>query len=77
MEMVDMRIVVPPGQQLPKVLAHVSIDRAEAVALRDALDLVQAKGRSDWSVNIDWSGIEGHLTLMLEMAVPGNSLHPV
>ena len=72
-----MRIMVPPGQKLPKVLAQVSIARAEAVALRDALDLMQAQGRSDWGVDVDWSGIEGHLTLRLEMAVPGNSLHPV
>ncbi len=72
-----MRIVVPPGQKLPEVLTHVSITRAEAVELRDALDLVQAQGSSDWSVHVDWSGIEGHLTLMLELAVPGNSLNPV
>lgn len=72
-----MRIVVPPGQKLPKVLGHVFISRAEAVELRDALDLVQAQGSSDWSVNVDWSGTEGHLTLMLEMPAPGNSLNPV
>lgn len=72
-----MRIVVPPGQELPEALAHVFVSRAEAVELRDALDLVQAQGSSDWSVNVDWSGMEGHLTLMLEMAVPGNSANSV
>lgn len=71
-----MRIVVPPGQKLPKVFAHVSIARAEAIELRDALDLVQGKGISDWSVDVEWSGIEGHLTLMLEMVAPGDSINP-
>ena len=65
-----MRIVVPPGQVLPNVTAHVSIARAEAVELRDALNLAQATGSSNWS------GVEGHLTLMLETAAPGNSLNP-
>jgi hypothetical protein len=74
--MVDMRIVVPPGQKLPNVLAHVSIARAEAVELRDALDLVQANGNSHWTVDVEWAGTEGHLTFMLETAVPGNSLNP-
>ena len=71
-----MRIVVPPGQKLPTVLAHVSVARTEAAGLRDALDLVQAKGNSDWSVNVEWSGIEAHLTLKLDIAVPANSPDP-
>ena len=74
-----MRIVIPPGQSLPKVSAHVSMARAEAIELRDALDLVQARGSSGWSVNVEWSGIEGRvtLTLMLEMDTPGSNPNPV
>jgi hypothetical protein len=53
-EMVDMRIVIPPGQRLPKVSAHVSISRTEAIELRDALDLVQASGNSGSSVDVEW-----------------------
>lgn len=72
-----MRIVVPPRQKLPTVVAHASLTRTEAVALRDALDLAQAEGNSDWGVNVEWSGIEGHSTLMLALAGPGNTLHPI
>jgi hypothetical protein len=49
--MVEMRIVISPGQRLLKVYAHVSISRPEAIELRDALDLVQAGGSSGWSVD--------------------------
>ena len=52
-EMVEMRIVIPPGQRLPKVSAHVSISRTEANELRDALELVQASGSSGWSVDVE------------------------
>jgi hypothetical protein len=73
-EMVDMRIVIPPGQRLPKVCARVTISRTEAIELRDALDLVQASGSSGWSVDVEWAEIEAFVTLMLEMDVPGNDL---
>lgn len=73
-EMVDMRIVIPPGQRLPKVCAHVSISRTEAIEMRDALDLVQASGSSGWSVDVEWAEIEAFVTLMLEMDVPRNDL---
>ena len=73
-EMVDMRIVIPPGQRLPEVFAHVSISRKEAIELRDALDLVQASGSSGWSVDVEWAEIEAFVTLMLEMDVPRKDL---
>ena len=65
--MVDMRIVIPPGQRLPKVSAHVFISRMEAIELRDALDLVQASGSSDWSVDVEWAEIEAFVTLMFDL----------
>ena len=70
----EMRIVIPPGQRLPKVSAHVSISPTEAIELRDALDLVQASGNSGWSVDVEWAEIEAFVTLMLEMDVPRNDL---
>jgi hypothetical protein len=72
--MVEMRIVIPPGQRLPKVYAHVSISRPEAIELRDALDLVQAGGSSGWSVDVEWAEIEAFVTVTLEMDVPRNDL---
>jgi hypothetical protein len=72
-----MRIVIPPGQRLPEVSAHVSISRTEAIELRDALDLVQAHGSSGWSVDVEWAEIEAFVTLMLEMDVPREDLEPV
>jgi hypothetical protein len=67
-----MRILVAPGQRLPRVSAAVSISRAEAIELRDALDLVQAKGRSVWTVDVEWTEIEASVTLMLELEGPRN-----
>ena len=72
-----MRIVIPPGQHLPQVWAHVSIARSEAIELRDALNIVQARGSSGWSVNIEYDEIEAHVTLMLDLDVPRNDLNPV
>lgn len=72
-----MRIVIPPGQRLPQVLAHVFIARAEARELRDALDVVQASGNSDWSVNVELAEIEAYVTLMLDLDAPRTDLHPV
>lgn len=72
-----MRIVVPPGQSLPSVSASVLISRTEASDLRDALDLVEARGSSVWSVNVVWSEIEASVTLMLESDAPPNDLTPV
>jgi hypothetical protein len=77
MEMVDMHIVLPPGQRLPKVSARVSIVRAEAIELRDALDLVLATGSSGWSVNVVYAEIEADVTLMLDLDVPRNNVNPV
>lgn len=70
LEMVDMRIVIPPGQRLPEVSAHVAISRTEATELRDALDQVLASGRSGWNVGVEWAEVEAFLSLMLEMDVP-------
>jgi hypothetical protein len=72
-----MRIVIPPGQRLPEVSAHVSIARSEAIELRDALDRVQAAGTSGWSVNVQYSEIEALVTLMLDLDVPRDNLNPV
>jgi hypothetical protein len=71
-----MRIVIPPGQRLPEVSAHVSISRAEAIELRDALDRAQAAGSSAWSVDVEYADIEAFVTLMLNLDAPQN-LHPV
>jgi hypothetical protein len=74
MEMVEMRIVIPPGQRLPEVSAHVSLSRTEATELRDALDHVLATGRSDWNVGAEWAEIEA--ALMLELELSGEYLDP-
>ena len=76
-EMVEMRIVIPPGQGLPSFSAHVSIGRAEAIELRNALDLVQATGSSGWSVNVEYAELEAHVTLMLDLDIPRSNLKPV
>jgi hypothetical protein len=68
-----MRVVVPPGQRLPRVSASISISRAEASELRDALDLVLKAGRSRWSASVLWAEIEADVTLMLEMDFPRNA----
>ncbi|HEY3557758.1 MAG TPA: hypothetical protein VGL05_09850 [Kribbella sp.] len=70
-----MRIVVPPGQRLPEVSAHVSISRAEVIELRDALDEVLASGRSGWDVAVEWADIDAFLTVVLEEDLPRNGLH--
>ena len=63
--MVDMRIVIPPGQSLPMVSAYVSMSRTEAIELPDALDLVHASGSSGWSVDVEWAEIKALVSLML------------
>jgi hypothetical protein len=65
-----MRVVVPPGQRLPRVSASVSISRAEASELRDALDMVLGEGRSNWSVSVSWAEVKANVTLTLEMDLP-------
>jgi hypothetical protein len=67
-----MRVVVPPGQRLPRVSASISISRVEASELRDALDLVLKAGRSRWSASVLWAEIEADVTLMLETGFPRN-----
>jgi hypothetical protein len=70
--MVEMRIVISPGQRLLKVYAHVSISHPEAIELRDALDLVQAGGSSGWSVDVEWAEIEAFVTSRWRLDVPRN-----
>lgn len=72
-----MHIVIPPGQQLPKVSASVSMSREEAIELRDALDLVQATGSSGWHVDVVWAEIEASVTLMMDLETPRSSLHTI
>lgn len=67
---VQMRVVVPPGQRLPRVSASVSISRAEASELRDALELVLEEGRSNWSVSVSWAEVKANVSLTLEMDFP-------
>lgn len=72
-----MRIVIPAGQRLPEVSAHVSIARAEATELRDALDRVLTAGSSGWSVNVEYAEVEALVTLTLHLDAPDNHLDRV
>lgn len=71
-----MRVVVPPGQRLPKVSATTSISRTEAVELRNALELVVARGNSAWELNITYAELDASVTLTLELDAPRNKLSP-
>jgi len=62
-----MRVVLPPGQRLPHVSATVSITRAEATELRDALNLVLDAGRSQWAVYASYAEIEAEVNVTLQM----------
>ena len=72
-----MRIEVPPGQRLPKVSASVSISRGEAMELRNALELVMARGSSAWKLNVAYAEVEASVNLTFELDVPRNKLSPV
>lgn len=62
-----MRITVPPGQRLPNVSGTITISRSEAAELRDALDLVIAKGSSAWSVTMCYVDVEASVRLTIEL----------
>lgn len=72
-----MRIIVPPGQRLPRVSAYVSMSREEAVELREALDLAQARGSAGCKVNVVWSEVEASIALQLKLEAPQNHLNTV
>ena len=75
--MVNMRIVIPPGQSRVKASASVLITRSEASELRDALDLVLATGRSGWNVSVTWGENMTEITLALELGGPPTTLNRV
>ena len=72
-----MHIGVPPGQRLPRVSATMSMSRAEAMDLQNALELAVAKGSSAWNMNISYADIEASVTLTLELDAPQNTLSPL
>ena len=65
-----MRIVIPPGQTLAKASVSVSLSRAEATELRDALDRVLATGRSSWQVAASWADQQTDVTVRLTLRLP-------
>lgn len=72
-----MRVEVPPWQSLPKVSASVSISPAEAMELRNALNVVVARGSSAWNVNVAYAEVAASVTLTLRLDVPQNKLSAV
>jgi hypothetical protein len=64
-----MQIVIPAGQGLST--GYVSLSRAEAGRLRDALDLMLATGSSGWHAYISCGDYETDVTLILETDKPG------
>lgn len=72
-----MRVEIPGGQRLPKVAGTVSISRAEAIELREALDLAQAQGTSGWHVEVFYRDIAASVTLTLRLDTPRNRLSSV
>jgi hypothetical protein len=65
-----MRIVIPPGQTLARASVSVSLSRAEATELRDALDSVLATGRSSWQVGASWAEQQTDVTVRLTLQLP-------
>jgi len=65
---IEVQIVVPPGQGLSS--AFVSLSRAEASNLRDALDLMLTTGTSGWHAYLSLGGYETDVSLILEMESP-------
>ena len=61
----------------PQVTAAVSISRGEAMELRNALELVMARGISAWKLDLMYAEVEASITLTLELDVPRNKLSPV
>jgi hypothetical protein len=66
---VGMQIVIPPGQGL--TTAYLSLSRAEASGLRDALDLMLATGSSSgWHAYVSSGDYQTDVTLILETESP-------
>jgi len=62
------QIVVPPGHGLSS--AFVSLSRAEASNLRDALDRMLTIGSSGWHAYVSWGDYDTDVSLILEMEDP-------
>jgi hypothetical protein len=70
---IEVQIVVPPGQGLSS--AFVALSRTEAGDLRDALDLMLTTGSSGWHAYLSVGGYETDVSLILEMEdQPGPTL---
>lgn len=65
-----MQIVVPPGQGTSS--AFVSLSRAEATSLRDALNLMLTTGSSGWHAYLSWGDFETDVSLILETENPAD-----
>ena len=65
-----MQIVIPPRQSLANIAAYLSLSRAEATGLRDALELMLATGNSGWHAYICWGDYQTDVTLTLETDNP-------
>lgn len=63
-----MQIVIPPGEELS--IAYLSLSRAEAGRLRDALDLMLATGSSGWHAYVSCGEHQADVTLLLETDKP-------
>lgn len=61
-----MQIVIPPGQSLRLATAYLSLSRAEADGLVDALNLMLSTGSSGWHAHVSWGDRETDVTLLLE-----------
>jgi hypothetical protein len=72
-----MQIVIPPGQSLAAATANLSLSRAEAIGLRDALEAMLATGSAGWHAYISW-GDYNHtdLTLTLQANHPEGRTPP-
>lgn len=54
-----------------------SMSRAEAMDLQNALELAVAKGSTAWNMNISYADIEASVALTLELDAPQNTLRPL
>jgi hypothetical protein len=61
-----MQILIPPWQSPATATANLSLSRAEAIGLRDALNRMLATGSAGWHAYISWGDNQTDLTLTLE-----------